>query len=340
MSVFALRVGRAGLIPCGALLIIALSFAPLFAQDTPTDPPPDTGGGMDPITTPAPLPTRLPYSLPNNVLRQDGVSVELFFPNMPQGTTALMRVYGANLAGSPINGVRARFLERLIDFFPVDDRGYYGLLSTGMETATGRTYDLSFFVSFADGTRTSLNTSVAVVLGNFISQNVSIPPERRYLLDIETERNELSRLESLITNVTLERWWDELGFQMPILSSLTSPFGAFRTFNSTLNTRHTGWDIRTTLGTPVMASAAGRVAYTGLMEIRGNYVLIDHGYGVYSGYAHLSQVHVTRGQEVTRGQVIGTVGDTGRVSGPHFHWEMAVNGQWVDSVQFIQMWMP
>ncbi|QYU68492.1 M23 family metallopeptidase [Leptolyngbya sp. 15MV] len=73
---------------------------------------------------------------------------------------------------------------------------------------------------------------------------------------------------------------------------------------------------------------------------RGNYVLIDHGYGIYSGYAHLGTMHVTRGQDVTRNQVLGTVGDTGRVSGPHFHWEMAVNGNWVDSVQFIQLWMP
>ena len=161
-----------------------------------------------------------------------------------------------------------------------------------------------------------------------------------YLLDTETERNELARLESMLTTVTPERIWDETGFQMPILAALTSPFGAFRSFNSTLNTRHTGWDIRTTLGTPVMASAAGRVVYAGELEIRGNYVLIDHGYGVYSGYAHFTTTHVTRGQMVEKGQIIGTTGDTGRTSGPHFHWEMAVNGNWVNCVQFLEMWQP
>src|SRR5690606_323043 len=149
----------------------------------------------------------------------------------------------------------------------------------------------------------------------------------------DTERAELARLESIFATTTTERYWDETGFQMPILSRLTSPFGAFRTFNNTLNTRHTGWDIRSTLGTPILASAAGKVVYAGMMDIRGNYVVIDHGYGVYSGYAHMSQVHVTRGQTVAKGQVIGVVGNTGRTSGPHFHWEIAVNGEWVDAVR-------
>ena len=202
------------------------------------------------------------------------------------------------------------------------------------------TYPLDVFVTYADGTRSAINTEVPVVLGDFIRQDVIIPPDKAFLIEPETERNELARLESIFSTVTLERGWDETGFQMPILATLTSPFGAFRTFNSTLNTRHTGWDIRTTLGTPIMASAGGVVAYAGLMDIRGNYVVVNHGYGIFSGYAHMSQVHVTRGQPVTKGQIIGMTGDTGRTSGPHFHWEMAVNGEWVDSVQFIEMWMP
>jgi murein DD-endopeptidase MepM/ murein hydrolase activator NlpD len=98
--------------------------------------------------------------------------------------------------------------------------------------------------------------------------------------------------------------------------------------------------LRTTLGVPVMASAAGRVAYAGTLDIRGNHVVVDHGYGVFSGYSHLSTVHVTRGETIAKGQVIGTTGDTGRTSGPHFHWEIAVNGNWVDAVQFLEMWMP
>src|SRR5690606_36674582 len=119
-----------------------------------------------------------------------------------------------------------------------------------------------------------------------------------------------------------------------------SPFGAFRNFNGTLQKRHTGWEISTTLGVPVMASTSGEVAYAGRFDIRGNIVVINHGFGVYSTYNHLSQIHVTRGQTIDRGQIIGVTGDTGRSSGPHFHWEMAVNGDFVDSVHFAETWLP
>ena len=312
-------------------LACALMVMPLMAQDQP---PPTDESGMDPVTTPAPLPTRMPRPAVYLMAENGGAELHFFFQVLPQGDSGLARVVGNNIAN-----VRARFLDRLIDFFPIDDE-FYGLLSAGMETPTGRSNALAVYVTFADGTRATLETTVEIVLGGFIRQNVTLAPDKGYLLDIETERNELARLESVFSTMTEERMWDEDGFQMPIAAALTSPFGAFRTFNSTLNTRHTGWDIRTTIGVPVLASAAGRVAYTGEMEIRGNLVVIDHGYGVYSTYSHLSTIHVTRGERVEKGQVIGTTGDTGRTSGAHFHWEMAVNGNWVNSVQFIEMWMP
>jgi hypothetical protein len=321
-----------------ALALLALT---VHAQSDPT------GGGLDPVTTPAPLPTRGPRPLPSNVLTADGLTLELFLQNLPQGETRLVRVYGQNAAGSPLAEVRARFLNNdLIEFYTLPDpsdptlTGFWGILSAGMEQRTGPNAELIVYGVFADGTRASLTTTIPIVLGGFITQNVTVPPDRVYLLDAETERTELARLASLYDPVTPERRWDETGFQLPILSALTSPFGAFRIFNSTLSTRHTGWDIRTTLGQPVLASAAGRVIFAGYLDIRGDYVMIDHGYGIYSGYAHLSTTHVTRGQDVVKGQVIGTVGDTGRVSGPHFHWEMAVNDEWIDSVTFIQMWLP
>lgn len=311
----------------------SLSLLPLLAQDEapPTD---ETDGGMDPVTTPAPLPTRMPRPAVYLIAEDGGVALHFYFQVLRQGETELARVVGDDIAS-----VRARWLDRLIDFYPMDD-GFYGLLAAGMETPTGRSTALDVFVTRADGSRVTLNTTVEIVLGGFIRQSVTIPADKGFLLEPETERNELARLESVFTTSTPERLWDETGFQMPILAALTSPFGAFRSFNGTLNTRHTGWDIRTTLGNPVMASAAGRVVYSGHQEIRGNYVVIDHGYGVYSGYAHFSTTHVTRGQLVEKGQVLGTTGSTGRTSGPHFHWEMAVNGSWVDCVQFLELWQP
>lgn len=317
-----------------ALLAFSFGVAALsLAQDT-DEPPVSSLDAVPAGATPAPLPTREPRPAPTSRVEGQRAQVEFFFQTLPQGDIGLVHV-----TGDSISAARARFFDRLIDFYPIENDGFYGLLSADMEQIP-RTYPLDIFVTYADGTREPFNLEVQVVTGPFITQEVTIPADKARLLTPDTERAELARLESIFANTTPEHYWDDTGFQLPILARLTSPFGAFRSFNGTLNTRHTGWDIRATLGTPILASAAGRVAFAGLMDIRGNYVVIDHGYGIYSGYAHMSQMHVTRGQTVAKGQVIGVVGDNGRTSGPHFHWEMAVNGEWVDTVRFIERWIP
>jgi len=321
------RAGFAGFV---FLVCLAVSLSLVAAQgieDTPL--PPDAT--QSPIITPTPLPKPAPV----HVVEQDGTVVELFFNSIAQGQVGLVHVHGEGIAGA-----RARLFNNLVDFFPIDGDGFYGLLSAGMEQ-NPRTYDLTIFAWYEDNRRVSIVIPVEVVRGNFIRQEITMAPDRAYLVDAEIERGELARLESIFSQYTPERLWDDKGFQMPILNSqLTSPFGAFRNFNGILQTRHTGWDIRTTMGVPVMASSAGVVAYAGRLDIRGNLVVVDHGFGIYSTYSHLSQIHVTRGQSIVKGQIIGVTGDTGRSSGPHFHWEMAVNGDFVDSVQFTETWLP
>jgi murein DD-endopeptidase MepM/ murein hydrolase activator NlpD len=317
------------------IALLCLSAAPIRAQDQPPPTEPTPESGLDTVTgTPIPLPTRGARPASYLVAETERAQLHFFFQALPQGTTALMRVVGDEIANA-----RALFLGDLIDFFPADD-ALYGLIAAGMEQATGRSHALAVYLTFTDGTRATLETTVEIVLGSFIRQQVTLAPDKGYLLDTETEQNELARLESIISGYTTERYWDETGFGLPIPAALTSPFGAYRTFNGTINTRHTGWDIRTTLGQPVFAAAAGRVVFAGTLPIRGSYVVIDHGYGVFTGYAHFSTTHVTRGEVVAKGQVLGTTGDSGRTSGPHFHWELAVNGDWVDSVQFLELWMP
>ena len=311
-----------------ALCVLIFSGFWVSAQDeTPEVAMPTPG--LVPSSTPIPRP------LPSNTLTQDRVTLEFYFTTLAQGNTGLLHVTGDGLQGA-----RARFMNKLIEFFPEPDDGFYGFVAVSMDQSP-RKYDLDIFTWFDDESRETINTQVEVTLGSFIKQDVTLAPDKAYLADPEIERNELARMESIFDNVTTTQLWDANGFQLPIPGGeLTSPFGAFRTFNGTLETRHTGWDIRATLGQPIMASASGTVAYTGLMDIHGNFVAIDHGYGVYSTYSHFSQVHVTRGQSITQGQVLGTVGSTGRTSGPHFHWEIVVNGVYVDSIQFMQMWKP
>ena len=95
--------------------------------------------------------------------------------------------------------------------------------------------------------------------------------------------------------MTPTRYWDG-PFQKPLDAEFTSPFGAWRLYNNSLWGRHTGIDLRGPAGTPLLAPAAGRVVLAERLDVRGNYVLIDHGWGIYSGLAHLSEIHVTRGQ--------------------------------------------
>jgi len=304
------------------LVFLAFLLFPMLsisAQDVPEEP------------TPTALPVR---PVPTTILVEGQVTLELYFENLAQGQVGLVHIYGPNLAS-----VRASFLENVFDFFPVSEDGYYGLIAVGMEQSAG-THDLSVVVQYLDEINSTIITPVEVVLGPFIRQEITVSEELGYLIDPEVERHELAQLESIFSTFTAEQLWDENGFLWPLDAELTSPFGAFRVFNQFAASRHTGWDMRAQTGDPITATAAGRVAFAGVLDLRGNYVLIDHGYGIYSGYAHLSVVHVTRGQEISAGQIIGQVGSTGRSGGAHFHWEMTINGEWVDSVKFTEMWIP
>ena len=290
-------------------------------------------------TTPAPPPIVIAAPsdapLPIETIESDGLTLEVLFDRLRQGRVGLLR-----LSGSDINGARLRFLDQTTDFFQDDDGLYYAIVVAGMDITASRTYDFTVQVTRSDESTVALSGEVDVVLGGFIRQDVTVPANRGYLIDPLVERAEFARLDSIFSQYTQERLWDDNGFSLPVNAELTSPFGSFRVFNGTTEARHTGWDIRAPIGTPVMAMGSGRVAYAGLLDIRGNHVIIDHGYGIYSGYSHFSQVHVTTGQTVKQGQIIGVSGNTGRSSGPHFHWEMTVNGEWIDSRDFLGTWMP
>lgn len=111
-----------------------------------------------------------------------------------------------------------------------------------------------------------------------------------------------------------------LPFIRPRASAVTSRFGSGRMFNGTLASRHLGVDFRGAPGEPVKAANRGVVALVGDFFLAGNVVYIDHGGGVVTAYFHLSKVLVSAGDTVERGQEIGLVGATGRVTGPHLHW--------------------
>jgi murein DD-endopeptidase MepM/ murein hydrolase activator NlpD len=127
----------------------------------------------------------------------------------------------------------------------------------------------------------------------------------------------------------------DVNFLLPVKGIQTGSFGRRRVFNGQPRNPHSGMDIAAPTGTPVLSPSAGKVIEVGDFFFSGNLVYIDHGQGLISLFAHLSEVDVKLGEQVGKGQVIGKVGETGRVTGPHLHWSLGLNGSWIDPALFI-----
>jgi murein DD-endopeptidase MepM/ murein hydrolase activator NlpD len=131
-------------------------------------------------------------------------------------------------------------------------------------------------------------------------------------------------------------------FQLPINNYLeiSSKFGARRSYNGgPYRTYHEGVDFSAFGGTPVLAPARGTVVIAELLFVRGNAVIIDHGLGIYSGFYHMSSLAVAPGDVVQPGQLLGEVGTTGLSTGNHLHWDLLVNGVWVDAQAWLEQGM-
>ncbi|MGR9114471.1 MAG: peptidoglycan DD-metalloendopeptidase family protein [Gammaproteobacteria bacterium] len=145
-------------------------------------------------------------------------------------------------------------------------------------------------------------------------------------------------------NRALSTWTEqsdiEAEFIPPVDGRLSSLFGLKRFFNNVPKNPHSGLDIAAPAGTPIKAPGTARVINTGNYYYNGNTVFLDHGQGLVSGYFHMTEIKVKAGQRVKQGDVIGTVGETGRVTGPHLHWNVYLNETKVDPALFIADYIP
>ena len=185
--------------------------------------------------------------------------------------------------------------------------------------------------AFADG-QTVGSIAVSVAATDFPTEYITLPPDTANLLtDAAAIAEENRTLAAIYAGYTAERLWAG-PWGLPAQGDITPPFGLLRSINGGPLFPHSGTDIAAEVGAPVLAAASGRVAFASALYLRGNSVIIDHGAGVFSGYHHLSEITVSAGKAVAQGDLIGRVGATGLVSGPHLHWEVIVHATRVDPV--------
>jgi hypothetical protein len=227
------------------------------------------------------------------------------------------------LAGRPLTLVRTREGWFGVGALPVGSSGRH-LLAARFRAADGTWSEVYEPVVVAGRFYPATELRVA---GRFMN------PPADELARIAEERK---RIRGMLETPTPE-WLAHDGFALPRQDRTTSPFGQRRVFNGELRSRHWGLDIDGEEGEWIRAAGAGRVSLSGEFYYQGNAVYLDHGLGVHTGYFHMSGIAVQDGEWVTRGQVIGHVGSTGRVTGPHLHWSLYVGGVSLDPASLLEI---
>jgi murein DD-endopeptidase MepM/ murein hydrolase activator NlpD len=234
----------------------------------------------------------------------------------------------------PSDSLRVRAFDSDLLPFRVDSRTWRVLVGIDLATAPGK-----YPVAIDDGSGTAgvRATHVLVVKArafptrtiNVAEAFVNPPPD--VLARIQEEAQELAQLWRSSAG---SRLWDG-AFVRPVPDPANSAFGARSIFNGQPRSPHGGADFLSPAGTPVKAPNAGRIALARDLYFTGNTVVIDHGLGLFSLFAHLSEVDVQTGAAVGTGDVVGRVGATGRVSGPHLHWTVRAGGARVDPLSLL-----
>jgi murein DD-endopeptidase MepM/ murein hydrolase activator NlpD len=166
-------------------------------------------------------------------------------------------------------------------------------------------------------------------------QNIDLDAQTSSLLAPDVVSAELAQRASIYTGFTPQRLWSG-PFLHPSTAAIGDQYGIARGYNGAPATDyHRGTDFVAHTGDPIVAAAAGRVAFSGSLRLRGGSVIIDHGAGVFTAYHHLSRIDVAAGDVVRPGQQVGLAGSTGLATGPHLHWEVIVRGVEVDGEDWL-----
>ncbi len=234
------------------------------------------------------------------------------------------------------SGLSVHLFNRTAEAFPIDATRWEALVGIDLDQKPGP-YTLTVSGHAADGPLTG-HSQVTVLPKVFRTRTLRVAPE--YVNPPPELQQRIDRESALIAAAYAgsahERLWTG-PFTRPVPQAANSAFGTRSVFNGQRRTPHAGTDFLSGAGTPIKAPNAGRVVVARDIFFSGNTVIIDHGLGLFSMLAHLSRIDVREGDPVVNGAIVGLVGSTGRVTGPHLHWALRANGARVDALSVLAL---
>jgi hypothetical protein len=227
-----------------------------------------------------------------------------------------------------------------IYFYKQENGGFAGIVGVDLATPPGE-HRLRVVIKDPEGRSSELIRQVQVEAGGFEVQRLTLAQE---MVDwnektLERYRAEHKRISGVLSHVRPKRLWRH-PFIRPVGGEITGAFGLRRILNGQDRSPHNGVDIGAPLGAEVVACNSGIVVFAEELYLEGKIIIIDHGFGLYSIYMHLSEMRVKEGEEVGVNECIGLVGATGRVTGPHLHWGIRLLGARVNPYSLLRVFPP
>ena len=270
----------------------------------------------------------------------DGVEVRFSLPGnenvaaAAQGRVVLLEVRGAG----ELRNLQAAWVGQRLSFWQesASAQVYRALVGVDLEQKTGQ-FPLTLEAGLAGGGRVACSAVLRVEEGQFRLEKLTVAPGFVQLSASDRARaeEETKRLLEIFATASPERLWSG-GFRAPLaVAEGSGNFGTRRIFNEEPRSPHGGEDFSAPKGTPVLAAGRGRVALAENLFYSGNTVVLDHGLGLYTFYGHLDRLAVEAGEAAEAGARLGTVGATGRVTGPHLHWAARLNRARVNPLELV-----
>lgn len=253
-------------------------------------------------------------------------------PAFIQGKTAVVRVNASDNIS-----LGGKLIGHDLQFFEDGQYQWVALQGIGLASRAGN-YSLIISGTF-EGESFAYTQTIRVKGGGYERETLTVDPA---LLNPELSNAESALLRDVMDSPSPEKYWQGYwGAPHPYIDVINSEFGVERSYNQgAFQGFHFGVDFGGGVGIEIWAPAPGIVIFSELLEVRGNATIIDHGWGIYSLYFHQSEIKVSVGEFVDSGQIIGLVGNTGRSSGAHLHWEIWANGEAVEPLDWIYLVFP